>query len=264
MNNDDFNDYLLGTLDGERRAALEEQILCDPAVYEQLLAAEEELIDQYLGGGLSKQDQHSFETHFLITAERQKNLSFGKLLKSYMDSHAPDLVAVSHAGQTTPAKRYFPFHAASFGKGPAIAFSAALAACLGLFFLVWFVNRKPVVNTAEQSASRLMVVTLAPGSTRSAGVTKRVTVPPHGVDLKLELEVTDTSFPNYKSQLFRESQSLQTNESKMEAKGNQKVVPLTITREKLSPGDYQVKLCGVSDSGQKTLLDSYSFTVTGE
>ena len=76
--------YLLGTLEAEPRAELEERILCDPAVYEELSLLEEELIDQYLAGGLSKAERQQFETHFLITAERQKKLRFGQLLKQHL------------------------------------------------------------------------------------------------------------------------------------------------------------------------------------
>jgi hypothetical protein len=255
LNHDEFKDYLLGSLEAERRIALEEQNLVDPSVYEELLAAEAELIDQYLRGALSKQEQDKFETHFLITAERHKNLRFGRLLNRYIDSRpafVPDRVTA------------VPFFLTSFSRGHAIAFAAVIAAFLGLLFLGWQVLRKPTVNIAGQSTSQVMVVSLAPGSTRPAGGTQRVTVPPRGVDLKLELEVTNTSFPNYKSQLLRGSESLQTNELKMEAKGNQHVVPLTITAEKLSPGEYSVRLCGVLDSGKKAFLDSYSFTVTSE
>ena len=39
-------------------------------------------------------------------------------------------------------------------------------------------------------------------------------------------------------------------------------MPLTITGETLRPGDYQVKLSGVSDSGQDEFIDNYTFRVT--
>ena len=250
LNHDEFKDYLLGSLDAERRTALEEQMIVDPSVYEEILAAEEELIDQYVRGGLSKTDQQKFETHFLITAERHKNLRFGRLLKRYTDANP---VLERYNGQTVPP------YLAWFSRGPAIAFAAVLAATLGLLFLGWNVVRRPTVST-----SRVMVVSLVPGSMGPAGVTQRVTVPPSGVDLKLELEVRNTSYPNYKSQLLRGSESLQTNELKMEAKGDHNVVPLTITGEKLRPGEYSVRLCGVSNSGEKAFLNSYSFTVTSE
>ena len=266
MNNDEFKYYLLGTLDAERRTAVEEQILLDPAVYEELLAVEEELIDQYVRGGLTELEQEQFETHFLITADRHKNLRFGRLLKRYMDAHSvavQDRAAVRHTEQTAPAQRNFPLYLASFSRGRAIAVTTVIVVSLGILFLGWLVARKPNESITGQNASRVMVVSLVPGSTRSDGATQRVSVPPRGVDLKLELE-TSKRFPNYKSQLFRESEPLQTNEMKMEVKGDHNVVPLTITGEKLSPGGYSVKLCGVSDSGQKEFLDSYSFQVTIE
>ena len=98
---------------------------------------------------------------------------------------------------------------------------------------------------------------------RSEGVvTQRVKVPPKGTDVKLELQLTNTSFHTYKSQLFRENESLQTTDAlKMEAKGDQHIVPITIAGEILSPGDYQVKLSGVLDTGQDEFIDNYSFRV---
>ena len=87
-------------------------------------------------------------------------------------------------------------------------------------------------------------------------------MPPKGVEVKLELEIANTSFHNYKSELFRESKSLdKQDELKLEARGDQHVVPFTIAGDMLSPGDYQVKLSGVLDSGQDEFIDNYSFRV---
>ena len=44
-------------------------------------------------------------------------------------------------------------------------------------------------------------------------------------------------------------------------KGEQYIVPLTITGEMLSPGDYEVKLSGVSESGANEFIEKYSFRV---
>ena len=80
-----MRNYLLGTLEVDRRTEFEEKILSDPEIYEELLVNEEELIDQYVAGCLSAVEKHQFETHFLITAERQKNLRFGSLLKQILE-----------------------------------------------------------------------------------------------------------------------------------------------------------------------------------
>jgi hypothetical protein len=52
-----------------------------------------------------------------------------------------------------------------------------------------------------------------------------------------------------------------SDELRLEAKGEQSIVPFTITGEMLSPGDYQVKLSGVLDSGADEFIDNYSFRV---
>ena len=122
-----------------------------------------------------------------------------------------------------------------------------IVAVLGIVLLCWFAFRKAVV-----------VVQLAPGAVEKQGVT----VPPQGVNVKLELAVANPNFKNYKSELFRENTPVQTNALKIERKGEQQIVPLTITGETLRPGDYQVKLSGVSDSGQDEFIDNYTFRVT--
>lgn len=247
--------YLLGTLEAESRGKLEERILSDPAAYEEVLLLEEELIDQYVAGGLSKAEQQLFETHFLITEERQKNLRFGQLLKRYLSSQAVPALA-----QNVPARQLNrPASPRRFFAPLAIA--VVVAAVLGVGLLCWLAVKQLAV---QQNSSRVMVYPLTPGSEASQGVTtKRVTVPPHGVNVKFELEVTNASFKNYKSELFRENKPVQqTDALRVETKGEHRIVPLTITGHTLSPGDYQVKLSGVSDSGEDEFIDNYSFQVT--
>lgn len=233
--------YLLGTLEAGPRAELEEGILCDPAVYQELLLLEEELIDQYVAGRLSEAERQQFETHFLVTAERQKKLRFGQLLKRHLSSQPIPAIAESvpprQLNQTFPSRRFFSL----------LGFAVVVVAVLGIVLLCWSAFRKPLV-----------VVQLAPRSIEAQGVQ----VPPQGFNVKLELEVFNTNFKNYKSELFRENKSLQTETLRIETKGKQQIVPLTITGEMLSPGDYQVKLSGVSDSGQDEFIDNYTFRVT--
>lgn len=90
-------------------------------------------------------------------------------------------------------------------------------------------------------------------------------MPPEGVDVKLELEIANNTFQNYRSELFRESQSLgKQEELRMQARGDQQFVPVTLAGDLLSPGDYQVRLSGVLDSGQDEFIDNYSFRVVTE
>jgi len=248
--------YLLGVLDEDRKTQLEEQILTAPEAYEELLLVEEELIDQYVAGGLSELERQQFETHFLITAERQKDLRFGQLLKRYVNSHQLPVAQQQLVEKSAPAKRSFMFSVLPAGGRPVLAFCVTGVVLLGVALLFWLGYRRPPSRWAQQRIDPVVVVSLAPAAA------PRVNVPPKGYNLKLELELANPNFRNYKSELFRENKPVQTRgELKIETKGEQHFVPLTITGEMLSPGDYEVKLSGVSESGGDEFVEKYSFRV---
>src|SRR5690242_5047870 len=110
--------YLLGNLGADSRARLEESISSDPGIYEELSVVEEELIDQYLTNDLSPSERQQFETYFLTTAERQKNLRFGRLLRRYLNSQPVPVppnqvpVAVSQSETPAPATKFLALSAA--------------------------------------------------------------------------------------------------------------------------------------------------------
>ena len=80
--------YLLGALDEVRRDEFEQRFLTNDGVFEELLAGEDELIDQYVSGELNKQETEMFENNFLATSERQQKVRFAKALKKYAMRHA--------------------------------------------------------------------------------------------------------------------------------------------------------------------------------
>ena len=266
----EMRNYLLGNLEVDRRAALEERILCDPGVYEELLISEEELIDQYLGNNLSPSERQQFETHFLITAERERNVRFSRLLRRYLDSQPAPVspveipVAVRQNDIPAPAKNFLPFAAGTFGRNAALAVSAAFVLGVGVILVFcWLANKKAQQEVVQKDSAPFVSVPLAPGTLRSENAaTQRVQVPPRGQRVRLEMQVSNSNFHNYKSELFRENDPLQTaDELKAEKKGEQHIVPWTIPGEVLSPGDYQVRLKGVLDSGHDEFIDNYSFRV---
>ena len=266
----EIRSYLLGALHDDRKTPLEEKILAEPDEFDELAITEEELIDQYVGNGLSELERGQFETHFLITPERQKSLRFAQLLKRYVNTHTAPVplenfaaAAIPHVEKTAPAKESLSFSLLPASGRPVMVFCIAGVALLGITLLAWIAFRKPPLLSTPRRGEPVVVLTLAPGSITTGDVTaQRVNIPPKGYDLKLELQLPNASFRNYKSELFREHKSVQTRgELKMEAKGAQYVIPLTITGEMLSPGEYEVKLSGVSESGADAFIEKYSFRV---
>ena len=257
---------MLGSLDGDRKTPLEEQILSEAEAYDELTIVEDELIHDYALGGLSGLERQQFETYFVLTAQRQKDLRFAQLLARYVNTQSNPVpqkniaaAAIPHVEEVAPANKSFTFSLLPANRRPVLVFCIAGVVLLGITLVSWIAFRRPPLRPVQQRAEPVVVLTLAPESNTTE---KQVNVPPKGYNLKLELELAHASFRNYKSELFRENKSLQTRgELKIEAKGDQYMVPVTITGEMLSPGGYEVKLSGVSESGADAFIEKYSFRV---
>jgi uncharacterized membrane protein YccC len=76
--------YMLGELDQEEQQRLEREIMTDNHTFEQLSAAEDELVEEYLEGSLSAREREKFEKHFLSTPERRQELKLAKALRRYV------------------------------------------------------------------------------------------------------------------------------------------------------------------------------------
>jgi hypothetical protein len=75
--------YHLGELSPVERDAVEDRYFADDAFHEQVLAAEEELIDSYVRGELSTEQRKHFESWFLQADDRRQKLEFAKALAKY-------------------------------------------------------------------------------------------------------------------------------------------------------------------------------------
>ena len=92
--------YLLGELGPDERHRLEQRLMTDSDVFEELHRIEDELIDDYLEGGLSGRERERFENFFLAAPERKQRLSFAKSLKRYLAAHK------SESGQQVPGSDF--------------------------------------------------------------------------------------------------------------------------------------------------------------
>ena len=80
--------YLLGDTTAEVQQGFEQSLMTDGELFDQLLAAEDELIDEYIAGMVDKEQAEMFEKHFLVTDERQQKLRFAGAFRKYAASQA--------------------------------------------------------------------------------------------------------------------------------------------------------------------------------
>jgi CHAT domain-containing protein/lipoprotein NlpI len=79
--------YLLGELNEAEQQGLEERLLSEDELFDLLLVAEDELIDDCVGGALSAQELQRFDS-FISTPERHRKLSFAMALRRYVRAEA--------------------------------------------------------------------------------------------------------------------------------------------------------------------------------
>ena len=257
--------YLLGGLSPERHTELAAEVHSDAELQEELLAIKEELYDQYLAGSFSTDEQQYFKTHFLSSESGQRKLRFATLFRNYSvndlqeESFAEDRAPAPIPPVPVPSPWFVSFH-----RNPAYVVSMILVAGLLATLIGWVVYMRKL-PTMPIPAPRMAALTLSAGSNGSGTSIKKLRTPAQNDEVKVELELTKSDFKKYKTQLFRENQALASQEElPIVSRNTHYVVPVTFTGNLLTPGEYQLKLSGVPDSGQPTYIDVYSFRVTDE
>jgi len=267
IDDQELRSYLLGSLAPERTAELAALLREDADLHEQLLAVEAELFDQYAGELLTGNEKALFESYVLNAADAADKLRFAENFDRFRTAieldEAPSLAHRAPALDVASVPPSAPLFA-TFFRRPAFAVLLILVAGLLIALLGWsFLRRTPANNLARKSSPAQVEIALAPGSMRSDGRIQHLPEPAKDVRVKLELQLAKSEYQRYRTQLFRENESLDSQEElQSEPQNAHFVVPVTITGEMLTPGDYQLKLSGVAASGKAAFIDSYSFRVT--
>jgi hypothetical protein len=258
--------YLLGSSTPEQKAELDALLREDADLHEELLAVEAELFDQYVGDLLTDREKELFEANVLTAADAADKLHFAANFDLFRTTQKLDNASV-FACAPAPDVAFVPTSAplfATFYRNPAFAVSLIVVAGLLVALLGWsFLRKTPANNLARKSSPAEVEIALAPGSMRSDGGIQHLPAPAKDVRVKIELQLAKSDFQHYQTQLFRENEALTSQEQlQSEPRNTHYVVPVTVTGEILTPGDYQFKLSGVGDSGKPAFIDSYSFRVT--
>ncbi len=77
--------YLLGELSDSEQAALEEKYFTDPQVFDKMVKAENELVDNYARGLLNPESREKFEQYYLAHAKRRERAEFAQTLVTKLD-----------------------------------------------------------------------------------------------------------------------------------------------------------------------------------
>jgi hypothetical protein len=268
--------YLLGRLPEEEEAELERRYLADDALFEELLAIEDDLRDAYVRGELSMPDHEAFQQRLLAVPRQRQEQDFARTLCRNLQQTG---VEASPTGQ--PVARWKSLLQA-VGAWPRAALVPALTfTILILMAGSWWLGRKSGQPQGPQTASQtpkqgssasgeprieasMITVVLNRGLMRSGGQeSKPVVIPPGVRQVRLEARI-EIDYPRYEA-------VLQTVESKRiwsqgdltaEPSSGGKRVVLELSSSLLPPGDYILTLHGLPASGSPETVAEYSFSVS--
>jgi anti-sigma factor RsiW len=240
--------YLLGSLAPESREAVEKRLFSNDQIFWQhLCLAEEELIDAYVGEGLSSEEHHQFEQRFLCTADRREKLDLARALQAYA------------AEQEHTERQGFFQRLLHPMVVPGWAMAAAAAVLLivlsGVSWQFGAASRAPVVVGAWVSA----------GLVRGAGgAVERVTIPPDCALVRLQLEPGTGDYDSYRATLYdvaTGNEILAQSRLTTTTIDGRDGVTLTLPANLLPAGDYYVRLSGLSPGKDPAPLNRYDFRV---
>jgi len=81
--------YLLGTLPESEWDPIERELLTNDDFAQTVEVVEDEIVDDYLDGTLSRADKRAVERHFLRSPEHHHKLQFARLLRSHLRKEKP-------------------------------------------------------------------------------------------------------------------------------------------------------------------------------
>lgn len=203
--------YLLGDASEEERTAIEREYLEFDETVDRIAAAEDDLIEDYLGDQLSPVERERFERAYLSVPHRRVRV---ETVRRLMARSAP--VAQAHPPQAVPGKT-LPFRSSRRPPGLSWLMLAA-SVLLALSLFSWrmssrgdgqqtvIVDQRPQAPAAQpvpsapgspvtapqapppQAAPRVFAVTISPVSVRSAADAATVVVPARTDTVTLRLE----------------------------------------------------------------------------
>jgi hypothetical protein len=118
--------YLLGELAEVDQTAIERELLADREKFEQVCAVENDLIDSYLRGKMSRGDRERFEIHYLASAYNRERVATAKILIAGIDRMAGEKVKAEERETGVPWWKRFP----GFLRWPQPALAVALVLAL--------------------------------------------------------------------------------------------------------------------------------------
>ncbi len=277
--------YLLGELTSEEQASLEDAYFSDDALYEELDAAETELIDAYVCGHMSHDLRRRFEERYLASPRQRERVDIARRLLREAQLASPEASrARGRWWRTILPGLVFP--------QPSPALVAALVFLSVVMIIGWWINhagrpefdqarqeqrtipakqaapaqpqriRKPSEPATAEAENDVIALTLRPGLIRSDESGTAVRVPRSAKTVRITIEYEGGIYQNYRVVIRTpEGREVWRAFASKPTKSDSRTVVASFPASALTQGDYILTLSGSATGGAQEDLGDYSFRV---
>lgn len=254
------NRYFLGTATDAEDEEIGVRVIEDESFAEKVACAENDLIEDYLEGSLSRAESDLFERQYLTSDERRGRVQEIALLKKYATRSTEMAAFVETPVESVPWYRNFKVLVPAFGL---LIFAAVASLFLfdrgsvgGVDYAQ--LNRKDLRDSAVVGDAQ--IVQIIPGTYRSGstGVTV-VSGNSTAVLFRLPLTFSVNARTSFDASIERDGRKVfHVTQARVYTEGTVTEVRLLAPREELSPGTYQIRLMQTGTSNAPVL---YTFEV---
>lgn len=269
-----LREFLLGGLDDEQRVLIEDQFLTDSQTWERVLAAEQELIEDYLEDSLTTTERQRFILLYGRTSEQRRKLRITKSIKDWATTEAALPQAIPAVVSRWDRWRNW------LRLRPAIV-PITVAILIALVIVAVWLNRRiderNRVSAIEQELAQLnspsslretplhMVrLELLPVAPRSGERPKEIALRDEVAFVELVLPWTKERYGTYRAQLSRvgEDDELYRIPNLQAGSDGGYTVRLRLPTHILRPGHYKIELLGIAADGSAGQSEEYTFVIT--
>jgi len=268
--------YLLGDLDETLMDEVEICLLRDSKYADRLSAAEDNLIDDYVFEALSEHELERFNTNFLVNDERRNKILIARAMEVYVGEH-PARHPIHHPFMLSQlwhnSIRFLQGHKLSMVLSGLIIVLLAVFVSRILWSMSWDkqiarwstqhsdIERIKELNRQNNPVQPALQITLLPLVLRENSEMPRLvlTREPSVIGINLQLP-PGNRYENYRAvvQTVEGAQLFDIDHLKA---GEGGIVPLKLTGDVLSQGDYQIQLMGSTSENSTSEVARYNLRV---
>ncbi len=149
MNQSDIDKYLLNEMPETEREQFEDQFVSDDALFYEIAARENELVDHYASGELSGDELERFDRSLAAAPARRAKIANAKMLREFIAGERTRNKTITIAERAGFFSKLFSF-------GPALQFASAAAIVLLVVVSIFLLTENRRLNSLQQelAASR--------------------------------------------------------------------------------------------------------------